>query len=46
MFLAMEKVLKREDLVRMDMASKPEWMKELAKELLAWALQAGYLPPS
>ena len=38
-FLAMEKELKKEDLVRMDLATKPEWMKELAKELLTWAME-------
>ena len=34
----MEKTLKEEDLVRLDLTTRPLWVQELAKELLKWAL--------
>ena len=37
-FLQMEKDLHYSDLVRLDLSTRPEWLQELGKETLAWAL--------
>ena len=38
-FVAMQEHLKKEHLVRMDLASKPPWVQELGQEILRWALE-------
>ena len=38
-FLEMERDLKEEDLLRLDLTTKPEWLQDLGKETLNWALE-------
>ena len=35
-FLEIEKIIKEEDLVRLDLSLVPDWVKELIKETIAW----------
>lgn len=38
-FLEMETRTQKEDLVRLDLAARPDWMQDLGKELLSWATE-------
>ena len=38
-FLELERHTVKEDLVRLDLSSWSDWLKELGKETLAWALE-------
>ena len=41
-FLEMETVLREEDLVRLDLSTRPVWLQELAVDLLVWAQNLYY----
>ena len=37
-FLELEKLIKKEDMVRLDLSTRPQWLQDLGKVTLSWAL--------